>query len=82
MKARTILTTALGLAVLALPAAVPASQPAAVRLADLAPPVAVALPLDHFATLLADPHQPVELALALPADYTALGWIDEDPFAR
>lgn len=81
MNVRTVLTTLLGLAALAIPAAVPASQPADVRLMELAPMVATPVP-GHFATLLADPHQPVELAIVLPADYTALDWIDQDPFAR
>ena len=82
MKARTVLTAALGLAVLALPAAVPASQPATVRLMELGTPAATAMPPSHFATLLADPHQPVDLAIVLPADYTELGWVNDDPFAR
>lgn len=82
MKTKTVLIAALGLAVLALPAAVPASQPETVRLLDFTAPVAVAMPRAHFATLLADPHQATDLAIVLPADYTELGWINADPFAN
>lgn len=82
MKARTVLTAALGLAILALPAAVPASQPASVSVLDLTPGATVAVPPRHLAMLFTDPHQPVELSISLPADYTELGWINDDPFAR
>lgn len=82
MKAKSVLIAALGLAALAVPAAVTGSQPADVRLMDLMPAVAATPAAGHFATLITDPHQPVELAIVLPADYTALAWIDQDPFAR
>ena len=82
MKAKAVLTTLLGLAVLALPAAAPASQPAAVRLNELAPAVTATPAPEHLATLLADPHRATDLAVVLPTGFTTLDWIDQDPFAR
>lgn len=80
MKAK-VLTTILGLAILAVPAAVPASQPADVRLDQLKPQIAVAPAPAGFATLIADPRAMDELAIVLPAGYTTLEWINQDPFA-
>ena len=81
MNAR-ILTTLLGIAVFAIPAAVPASQPADIRLNSLSPQVAVVPAPAQFALLLADPHRPTqELAIVLPAGHDTFDWIDQDPFA-
>ncbi len=77
-----ILTTLLGIAVLAVPAAVPASQPADIRIDRPAPEVAVAPATTHFAALLASPHEAVELAIVLPEGHDVFEWIDQDPFAR
>lgn len=80
MNAR-ILTTLLAVAVLAVPAAVPASQPANIRL-DTAPLQITATPATtNLATLLANPHIPVDLAIVLPTGHDTLHWIDQDPFA-
>jgi hypothetical protein len=77
-----ILTTLLGLAILAVPAAVPASQPADVRLDQLAPATAVSRGMD-LPTLLADPYAYAgELKINFPAGHTTLDWINADPFAR
>jgi hypothetical protein len=82
MKMKTkVLTTLLGLAVLAIPAAVPASQPADVRVGDLAPALQVAPAPANLAMLLADPNAVDDLAIVLPAGYTTFEWIDQDPFA-
>jgi hypothetical protein len=82
MKTKTVLITILGLAALAVPAAVPASQPADVRLSQLTPVFDATPAPMYLSTLLADPHAPVALSVVLPADYTELGWIDQDPFAH
>lgn len=82
MQAKTVLTALLGLSLLALPAAVPASQPAGVRLTAMTPVVTATPAPGHFATLTADPRQPAELAVVLPRGFTTLHWIDQDPFAR
>jgi TRAP-type C4-dicarboxylate transport system substrate-binding protein len=82
MKTKLVLTTLLGLAILAVPAAVPASQPADVRLVQLTPAVTVAAPATtHFAELLVDPRTNGEMSVELVAGYTTLEWIDQDPFA-
>lgn len=62
----------LGIAALAIPAAVPASQPAVGPLPGA----------KIVATLLADPQAPAAFAIALPTHYTTLEWIDQDPFVR
>ena len=81
MQLKPVLFAALGVAALALPAAVPASQPRDVRVTDALPVTATPAP-GHFATLLTDPHQPVDLAIVMPSGFTTLDWIDQDPFAR
>ena len=81
MKTKTVLTTLLGIAVLAVPAAVPASQPANVRLNDMAAPVTVAPATTQFATLIGNPREAADFAIVLPAGYTTLEWINQDPFA-
>ncbi|HHY49224.1 MAG TPA: hypothetical protein GYA10_05700 [Alphaproteobacteria bacterium] len=78
MNAR-LLIMLLGIAAFAIPAAVPASQPA-VGTAPATTQAAMAAPPD-LATLLADPRAPAPLAIALPTHYTTLEWIDQDPFA-
>lgn len=80
MKAK-VLTTILGLAVLAIPAAVPASQPASVRLGELGPAIAVAHAPADLATLLSDPRTGGDMAVVLPEGFTTLEWINQDPFA-
>lgn len=78
MKTR-YLTALVGIAVLALPAAVPARQPADVRLGQVV--AAVAVPAEGFAMLLADPSRTDLLSIQLPGGYTTFEWIDQDPFA-
>ena len=78
MKTR-YLTTLLGLAIVAIPAVAPASQPE-VRLADLKPAVAATLSDAGFAVLLTDPAAPQELSIVLPAGFTTLD-VEADPFA-
>ena len=80
MNAR-ILIALLGIAVFAIPAAVPASQPAAIRLNGLSPELAVVPAPAQFAALLADPRQSADFAIILPAGHDTLDWIDQDPFA-
>jgi hypothetical protein len=81
MMKTKVLTTILGLAILAIPAAVPASQPANVRVSELEPaPMVTHAPAD-LAMLIANPHAADELAIVLPAGYTTLEWINQDPFA-
>lgn len=80
MKSK-FLTALLGIAVLAVPAAVPASQHAVVRAGDLVSTVVALAPENvRFATLITDPHQNGELSIELAAGHTTLGWIDTDPF--
>ena len=82
MKAKVIATLLLGIAVLAVPAAVPASQPADVRLAALsAAAVTVAPQTANLAMLLADPSTMDQLSIELVGGYTTLEWIDQDRFA-
>jgi hypothetical protein len=82
MKAKVLATLLMGIAVLAVPAAVPASQPANVRLEALsAVAVAVAPETAQLATLLADPKEMDQLSIELVAGYTTLEWINQDPFA-
>lgn len=73
------LTIILGLAVFAIPA-VSASQPANVKLSDLAPATSAAPVTSDLAQLLADPYQTGELSIELPTRYTTFEWINEDPF--
>lgn len=80
MKAK-VLTTIVGLAILAIPAAVPASQPANVRVSELDPAPMVAPAPAGLMTLLANPHAADDFAIVLPASHTTLEWIDQDPFA-
>jgi hypothetical protein len=77
MKSK-LLTTVLGLAVFAIPAAVPASQPADVKVVGLA---AAAPAPGHFATLLQAPETAGPLTIELVTGYTTLEWINQDPFA-
>ena len=71
MKTRTLVML-LGIAALAIPAAVPASQPAGVRLTDLAPSGAVTYVGPELQSLLADPHRVGEISIVLPAGFTTL----------
>ena len=71
MKTRT-LTILLGLAVFAIPAAVPASQPANVRLVDLTPSAVAAPVTSDLQALLADPYNTGELSIVLPTRFTTL----------
>jgi hypothetical protein len=82
MKFQVLATLVLGIAVLAVPAAVPASQPANVSLDTLAD-ISVTMAPDpgHLATLLANPNSMDQLSIELVAGYTTLEWIDQDPFA-
>lgn len=73
------LTTVLGLAIVAIPAVAPASQPE-VRLSDLRPAVEATLCDADFALLLTDPRQAQELSLVLPTGFTVLD-LEADPFA-
>lgn len=71
MKTRYILS-ALGIAMLAIPAAAPASQPD-VRFADLQQgELPTPAPLD-LGMLLMDPHQTGEFSIVLPRGFTTLG---------
>jgi hypothetical protein len=82
MKTKVLATLLMGIAVFAVPAAVPASQPANVRLEALsAVAVTVAPATAHLATLLADPNEMDQLSIELVAGYTTLEWINQDPFA-
>lgn len=71
-----ILTTLLGLAIVAIPAMAPAGQPET-RLSALRPDLAV--PVD-LAPLLADPRAAAELSVVLPNGFTVLEVIARDPF--
>lgn len=78
-----LFTTVLALAVFAIPAVAPASQPANVKLVDLTPAVEVTPVANQFAMLLADPAS-TELAaleIDLPQKFTTFEWINQDPFA-
>jgi hypothetical protein len=82
MQTKTVLTTLLAIAVLAVPATVPASQPSDVRLNDMAPVITLAPATTQFAALLGDPSDAVvDLAIVLPVGFTTLEWINQDPFA-
>jgi hypothetical protein len=78
-----LFTAVLALAVLAIPAAVPASQPVKVKLTDLTPAVTVTPHAQHLAMLLVDPASTglAELRIDLPQKFTTLEWINQDPFA-
>ena len=79
MPARFLIVL-LAIAVLALPAAVPASQPAGSRIIDPAPAAApVPSPSDP-GLLRLDPHRTPELSMVLPKGFTTLEMINEDPF--
>jgi hypothetical protein len=81
MKTKILAVLLLG-AALALPAAVPASQPANIRLDALsATTVVVAPDSAALVTLLADPNRTAELSIELVDGYTTLEWINQDPFA-
>jgi hypothetical protein len=67
-----ILLILLGIAVFAIPAAVPASQPANVRLTDLDPAAHTAVVSSDLRSLLADPHRVGEMSIVLPTGYTTL----------
>jgi hypothetical protein len=72
MKTRT-LTILLGLAVFAIPAAVPASQPANVKLMDLNPSTTLSPAVtSDLQALLANPYQMGELSIVLPTTFTTL----------
>lgn len=71
MKTRT-LTILLGLAVFAIPAAVPASQPANVKLTDLSSSAAAPMVSSDLQALLANPYQHGELSIVLPTTFTTL----------
>ena len=78
MPARFLIVL-LAIAVLALPAAVPASQPAGTRIID--PPAAVPVPSPSDRGLLRlDPNRTPELSMVLPEGFTTLEMINEDPF--
>ena len=47
----------------------------------MAAQVAVAPATTDFATLIADPSEAADFAFVLPAGYTTLEWINQDPFA-
>ena len=82
MKVKVLATLVLGIAVLAVPAAVPASQPENIRLDALSSVTVTAAPQTaHLATLLADPNEMDDLSIELVTGYTTLEWIDQDPFA-
>jgi hypothetical protein len=81
MQTKTVLTTLLAIAVFAVPAAVPASQPSNVRLDDLKPVITLAPATTQFAMLLTNPAEAVDLAILLPVGYTTLEWVNQDPFA-
>lgn len=70
MKSRYLLSLGAA-ALLALPAAVPASQPA-VTLAELQPVAQVASAPYELALLLADPYQQAEFEILLPQSFTTL----------
>lgn len=70
MKAR-FLVSLVGVAMLAVPAAVPASQPE-VRFTDLEPQVQPTASQIDLALLLGDPRQPAELSVVLPTGFTTL----------
>jgi hypothetical protein len=76
-------TAALALAVFAIPATVPASQPSDVRLNDLVPAVTVTADPSQFAMLLVDPSstEVAVLEIELPRKFTTFEWINQDPFA-
>ena len=80
MKFKLVATAALAAAVLIVPAAVPASQPANVRLDALGTMTIAVAPAD-FRALLTDPGESTALSVELVEGYTTLEWINQDPFA-
>lgn len=76
MKTKS-LTTLLGLAIVAIPAMAPASQPEA-RPADPKPELTISAV--DLVPLLADPRAAAELSIVLPSGFTVLEAIDQDPF--
>lgn len=76
MKTR-VLTTLLGLAIVAIPAVAPASQPE-VRLTDLKPELSMSA--FDLALLLTDPRETAKLSIVLPSGFTVLEVINQDPF--
>ena len=80
MMKTKFLTTMLGLAIVAIPAVAPASQPE-VRLSDLKPEAEATLSAPELALLLTDPREAQEFSLVLPTGFTMLEAIDQDPFA-
>ena len=70
------LTTLLGLAIVAVPAATPASQPE-VKLVDLKPAVQLTVSGPDFALLLRDPSAAQDLSLVLPNSFTTLEEINQ-----
>ena len=78
MMKTKFLTTLLGLAIVAVPAVAPASQPE-VRLSDLKPAVELTMSQLDLALLLADPYEAQDLSIVLPTGFTLLD-VDQDPF--
>ena len=79
MRSKVLALLLLSAAII-IPAAVPASQPADIRLETLATPAVTIAPVD-FLALLSDPNRTAELSIELVDGYSTLEWINQDPFA-
>ncbi len=79
MRSKVLALLLLSAAII-VPAAVPASQPADIRLDTLAAPAITVSPAD-FLALLGDPNRTAELSIELVDGYSTLEWINQDPFA-
>jgi hypothetical protein len=79
MRSKVLALLLLSAAII-VPAAVPASQPADIRLDKLAAPAITVSPAD-FLALLGDPNRTAELSIELVDGYSTLEWINQDPFA-
>ncbi len=79
MRSKVLALLLLSAAII-VPAAVPASQPADIRLDNLAAPALTVSPED-FLALLGDPNGTAELSIELVDGYSTLEWINQDPFA-
>ncbi len=80
MRSKVLALLLLSAAII-VPAAVPASQPADIRLDTLAAAPAITVSPADFLALLGDPNRTAELSIELVDGYSTLEWINQDPFA-
>jgi hypothetical protein len=80
MRSKVLALLLLSAAII-VPAAVPASQPADIRLDTLAAAHAITIAPVDFLALLGDPNRTAEFSIELVDGYSTLEWINQDPFA-